>query len=56
MTQDLKKRIQAFTKLPAKECRHKLSRRSGGGVFYNSVGLVYCQACGGWQDMREAVK
>lgn len=56
MTPAMKKRIEAFTKLPAKECRNKLSRRSGGGVFYNSVNPVYCPACGGWQDMREAVK
>lgn len=56
MTQDMKTRIQSFSTLPARECRHQLHRNGGGGVFYNSVNLVYCMRCGGWQDMKKPVK
>ena len=34
-------------------CKHE---RLGTGVFYNSVQLIQCNTCGGWQDMRKPIK
>ena len=36
------------------DCDHKL--QGTGGVFYQSVGLLYCACCGGWQEIRSQIK
>lgn len=35
-------------------CDHKL--HNTGGVFYQSVGLIDCANCGGWQAIRKGIK
>lgn len=35
-------------------CDHKLT--DTGGVFYQSVGLLECVRCGGWQAIRKGIK
>lgn len=35
-------------------CDHKL--HNTGGVFYQSVGLIYCVNCDGWQAIRKGVR
>lgn len=57
LPEKLRYRITAFTGNPnprACQCRHKLSNT--GGVFYQSVGLLQCSICGGWQGIRKPIK
>jgi hypothetical protein len=35
-------------------CDHKL--HNTGGVFYQSVGLINCVNCGGWQRIRKGIQ
>lgn len=35
-------------------CSHTHQRR-GTGVFYNSVELIYCLECHGWQSVRSVI-
>jgi hypothetical protein len=35
-------------------CTHQ-HRRRGTGIFYNSVGLIHCLECKGWQHARSAI-
>lgn len=35
-------------------CDHRLT--DTGGVFYQSVGLLECSICGGWQAIRKGIK
>lgn len=35
-------------------CDHKL--HNTGGVFYQSVGLISCVNCGGWQAIRKGIR
>lgn len=34
-------------------CQHKLQ---GTGVFYQSVGLIQCANCKGWQQVRKPIE
>jgi hypothetical protein len=34
-------------------CKHAL--QGTGGIFYQSVQLLYCLKCGGWQDLRKPI-
>lgn len=36
-------------------CRHK-HKLAGTGVFYQSVGLIQCATCSGWQKIRKPIK
>ena len=35
-------------------CAHTHQRR-GTGFFYNSVELIHCFECGGWQSVRSVI-
>lgn len=35
-------------------CDHKL--QGTGAVFYQSVGLIQCAECGGWQGVRKPIE
>jgi len=52
---DFLERTRLFTKESNPKvctCKHE---RLGTGVFYNSVGLIQCVMCNGWQDMRKPI-
>lgn len=38
-----------------KSCRHKHQLQDSGAVFFQSVGLLYCSRCKGWQLIRKPV-
>lgn len=53
---ELLERIRSFSQEQAPElckCDHKLQ---GTGVFYQSVKLIQCIRCNGWQDVRKPVQ
>lgn len=53
---NLQERVRIFAGEPnPKECRcdHKFQ---GTGVFFQSVGLIHCPTCRGWQLIRKPVK
>ena len=35
-------------------CDHKL--QSTGAIFFQSVGLLHCSVCRGWQKIRKGIK
>lgn len=47
------KQIAEFNGRPGHECQHKHRYEGTGGVFFQSVGLMRCIHCGGWQRIRE---
>lgn len=38
------------------ECKHDHKLQGTGAVFYQSVGLLQCGQCGGWQKIRKPVR
>lgn len=54
----LEKRVKAFTGKdePVYECQHKHKLQGTGAIFYQSVGLLQCGLCGGWQEIRKGIK
>lgn len=36
------------------ECKHRLF--GSGAMFYQSVGLLQCANCGGWQRIKKPIK
>lgn len=36
-------------------CEHDHKLQGTGGVFYQSVGLLQCSICYGWQPIRKAI-
>ena len=36
-------------------CRHKHRLQGTGAVFYQSVGLLQCSRCGGWQKIKKPI-
>jgi hypothetical protein len=56
MNEEFLHRVRTFSqeKDPALcTCEHKL--QGTGGVFYQSVLLIQCNTCKGWQDVRKPV-
>lgn len=51
---EINKKVLAFSSLPPIECgcKHKLL---GTGVFFQSVGLIYCLTCNGWQEIKNPI-
>lgn len=39
-----------------KTCRHKHRLQGTGAVFYQSVDLLQCARCKGWQEIRKPIK
>jgi len=37
-------------------CLHDHKLQGTGGVFYQSVGLLQCSICYGWQPIRKAIQ
>ena len=37
-------------------CRHKHRLQGTGAVFYQSVGLLQCSRCGGWQKIKKPIE
>lgn len=52
---DLSNRVTGFGGT-YKPCRHKHELQGTGGVFYQSVGLMQCGICGGWQLIRKPIR
>lgn len=51
------KTIQSFADVQnPTECQHKHKLSGTGGVFYQSMLLLYCTHCKGWQDIRKPIK
>ena len=49
-------RVKSFSReADPKVCTCK-QERNGTGVFYNSVDIIYCVTCHGWQDMKAPIK
>lgn len=38
-----------------RRCRHKHQLQNTGGVFYQSMQLIQCARCGGWQAVRKPI-
>jgi len=55
---ELTRRVQAFTgsNTPVTECHHQHQLQGSGAIFYQSVGLLSCTLCGGWQLIRKPIK
>jgi hypothetical protein len=54
---DFIKRVKAFsTEAQPVECQHKHELHGTGAVFYQSVGLLQCSYCRGWQLIRKPIK
>lgn len=56
LTPEVASMVTTFTgdQIPiACDCSHKL--QGTGGVFYQSVGLLQCTKCWGWQAIREPI-
>ena len=56
MTEEQLERVRWFSGEPDPkqcQCNHKLQ---GTGVFYQSVGLIQCAACKGWQPIRKPIE
>ena len=57
MTPNLVHRVRVFSgEQRPKTCRHKHRLQNTGGIFYQSVGLMQCAKCRGWQEIRKGVK
>ena len=39
-----------------RRCRHKHQLQGTGAVFYQSVGLLQCSRCGGWQKIKKPIE
>lgn len=52
----LSERVIAFTGKPQQECARSHQLQHTGAVFYQSVGLMQCGICYGWQLIRKPVK
>lgn len=53
----LLERARAFSgEAKPKTCRHKHQLQGTGAVFYQSVGLLQCSRCFGWQLLRKPIK
>ena len=54
---ELRPQIKAFAgdERP-KRCRHKHQLHGSGAVFYQSVGLLQCARCGGWQKIKKPIE
>lgn len=39
-----------------KRCRHKHQLHGTGAVFFQSVGLLQCSRCGGWQKIKKPIE
>lgn len=54
---ELEQRVAVFTKRrPIVECTHKHQIQGTGAVFYQSVGVLECIHCQGWQLIRKGIK
>ena len=56
MNEEFLNRVRSFSqeeKPTLCTCEHKL--QGTGGVFYQSVLLIHCHNCKGWQDVRKPV-
>lgn len=53
---ELRPYIQSFSgdERP-KRCRHKHQLQGTGAVFFQSVGLLQCVLCGGWQKIKRPI-
>lgn len=52
----LTERVTLFSREPnPKTCTCKHQMAGPGGVFYQSVGLIHCTRCKGWQLIRKQV-
>lgn len=53
---ELRPYIQSFSgdERP-KRCRHKHQLQGTGAVFFQSVGLLQCALCGGWQKIKRPI-
>lgn len=48
--------VRAFSEETCpKVCRHKHRLQSSGAVFFQSVGLLNCSKCRGWQLIRKPI-
>lgn len=52
----LSDRVITFTGKPQQECTHSHQLQHTGAVFYQSVGLMQCGICYGWQLIRKPIK
>jgi hypothetical protein len=53
----LQERARAFSgEAKPKTCRHKHRLQGTGAVFYQSVGLIQCTSCYGWQLIRKQIR
>lgn len=56
-TETLQKLVKEFAEEEhSKECSHKHKLQGTGAIFYQSVGLLQCSICEGWQFIRKPVK
>lgn len=57
MTPELLARIQTFSReADPRLCEHDHKLQGTGAVFYQSVQLLQCALCHGWQAIRKPVK
>ena len=58
MRRDLSDAVESFWPGHGRSvtCRHKHQLSGTGAVFFQSVGLLRCAKCGGWQFIRKPVK
>lgn len=53
----MRERVRVFSgEDKVKACRHKHKLQDTGAVFYQSVGLLECVRCGGWQEIKKGIK
>lgn len=55
MSMTLIDRAAGFSGGPATECPHDHKLQGTGAVFFQSVGLLRCSLCYGWQLIRKPV-
>lgn len=52
----LLERVKQFSGEPnPRECKHDHQLQGSGAVFFQSVKLLRCELCGGWQSIRKPV-
>lgn len=58
LPEKIETRVKTFTGKdePIYECQHKHKLQGTGAIFYQSVGLLQCGLCGGWQEIRKGIK